>query len=165
MKKGTKSRKTEKTILWLLIVLWMLVIFLFSSQNGDESGQLSQGFLRKFILCFLPDNMNSNTVDFLEYILRKCAHMTEYAVLGILISLQIRLYQLFRQEWKKILSAVISVMIYASTDEIHQLFIGGRTGRFTDVLIDTCGGLIGALLIYLIWKIRISKKSENGGKI
>lgn len=164
MKEETKKRKIQKIIIWILIAGWMLVIFLFSSQNGDESSKLSQGFLRKCILWFLPDHMNGATVDTLEYIVRKCAHMTEYAVLGILISIQFRLYRFFEKEWKTISAAIFFVMMYAATDEIHQLFIGGRSGRFTDVLIDTCGGMIGALAVYFTCKLKNLRKSENGGK-
>lgn len=165
MEKQAGNIKTKKIILWILIILWMTVIFLFSAQDSDESSRLSRGFLRNFILWFLPDSLSADTVDVLEYILRKCAHMTEYAILGILISIQIRLYHLFESDWKKICAAAGLVMLYAATDEIHQLFVGGRSGQFTDVLIDTFGGIAGILIIYLIWKLRASRKSENGGKL
>lgn len=154
----------KKIIVWILMILWMLIIFIFSSQNSEDSSKLSRGFLRNFILWFLPENIDGDIVDFLEYILRKCAHMTEYAVLGILISIQLRLYHVFKAEWKKIWIAVFLVMIYASTDEFHQLFVGGRSGQVTDVLIDTCGGIAGAFIIYLIYKLRNTRKTENGGK-
>lgn len=145
-----KAKKRNKIILWILIFAWMAVIFLFSSQNGEESSQLSEGFLREFILCFLPEGMNADTVDLLEYIVRKIAHMTEYAVLGILISLQIRMYEVFRSEAGKILAAGGLVLAYAATDEFHQLFIGGRSGQLTDILIDACGGVIGAVIVHVL---------------
>jgi len=159
-----KNIKAKKMILWIFIILWMTVIFLFSSQDSDESSKLSRGFLRKFILWFLPENISQDTVDFLEYLLRKCAHMTEYAVLGILISIQLRLYQVFQAEWKKIWTAVFLVMLYAATDEFHQLFVGGRSGQFTDVLIDTCGGIAGTVILYLICRLKNLKSTKNGGK-
>lgn len=155
---------SKKIIVWVLIILWMFIIFIFSSQNSEDSSKLSRGFLRNFILWFLPKNINQDTIDFLEYILRKCAHMTEYAVLAILISIQLRLYRVFEAEWKKIWTAVILVMVYAATDEFHQLFVGGRSGQVTDVLIDTCGGIAGAFIIYLIYKFKNIRKKENGGK-
>lgn len=155
---------SKKIILWILIILWMIIIFLFSSQNSEDSSRLSRGFLRNFILWFLPENINEDTVDFLEHILRKCAHMAEYAVLGVLISIQLRLYHAFEAEWKKIWSAVFLVMLYAATDEFHQLFVGGRSGQISDIFIDTCGGMAGAFVIYLIYKFKNFRKTENGGK-
>ena len=91
--------------------------------------------------------------------------MTEYAVLGVLIFIQIKLYRLFTTDWKKIWTAVLLVMIYAATDEFHQLFVDGRSGQFRDVLIDTFGGIAGIYIIYLICKLRGFRKSENGGKL
>ncbi len=155
---------SKKIILWILIILWMIIIFLFSSQNSEDSSRLSRGFLRNFILWFLPENINEDTVDFLEHILRKCTHMAEYAVLGVLISIQLRLYHAFEAEWKKIWSAVFLVMLYAATDEFHQLFVGGRSGQISDIFIDTCGGMAGAFVIYLIYKFKNFRKTENGGK-
>lgn len=158
----TQKIQKKKLILWILIFVWMITIFMFSAQNGDESSELSQGFLRTFILRFTPDNISEDIVNMMEYIIRKCAHMTEYAVFGILVFYQIKLYRLFEKEWNRIVMAVICVMIYASTDEIHQLFVGGRSGRFTDVLIDTAGGFIGILAAAFI---AAGHQGKNGGNI
>ena len=158
----TQKIQKKKLILWILIFVWMITIFMFSAQNGDESSELSQGFLRTFILRFTPDNISEDIVNMMEYIIRKCAHMTEYAVFGILVFYQIKLYRLFEKEWNRIVMAVICVMIYASTDEIHQLFVGGRSGRFTDVLIDTAGGFIGIMAAAFIAE---RHQGKNGGNI
>ena len=158
----TQKIQKKKLILWILIFVWMITIFMFSAQNGDESSELSQGFLRTFILRFTPDNISEDIVNMMEYIIRKCAHMTEYAVFGILVFYQIKLYRLFEKEWNRIVMAVICVMIYASTDEIHQLFVGGRSGRFTDVLIDTAGGFIGIMAAAFI---AAGHQAKNGGNI
>ena len=158
----TQKIQKKKLILWILIFVWMITIFMFSAQNGDESSELSQGFLRTFILRFTPDNISEDIVNMMEYIIRKCAHMTEYAVFGILVFYQIKLYRLFEKEWNRIVMPVICVMIYASTDEIHQLFVGGRSGRFTDVLIDTAGGFIGIMAAAFI---AARHQGKNGGNI
>ena len=158
----TQKIQKKKLILWILIFVWMITIFMFSAQNGDESSELSQGFLRTFILRFTPDKISEDIVNMMEYIIRKCAHMTEYAVFGILVFYQIKLYRLFEKEWNRIVMAVICVMIYASTDEIHQLFVGGRSGRFTDVLIDTAGGFIGIMAAAFI---AARHQGKNGGNI
>ncbi len=159
-----REKQNKKVILWILIAVWMTVIFLFSSQNGEESGKLSQGFLRNFMMWFLPENTPVGILSTLEYLVRKAAHMAEYGILAILVLLQIYCYGWFRHHWKKILAAVIFIFIYALTDEFHQLFIGGRTGQLKDVLIDTCGGLIGAMIVFWTQKQK-DRKSENGGNI
>ena len=158
----TQKIQKKKLILWILIFVWMITIFMFSAQNGDESSELSQGFLRTFILRFTPDNISEDIVNMMEYIIRKCAHMTEYAVFGILVFYQIILFRLFELEWNRLVMAVICGMIYASTDEIHQLFVGGRSGRFTDVLIDTAGGFIGIMAAAFI---AAGHQGKNGGNI
>lgn len=159
-----KTKQHKKIILWILIAAWMTVIFLFSAQNGEESGELSQGFLRKFLMWFLPENTPAGILSTLEYFVRKAAHMIEYGILAILVSLQICCYGWFGSYWKKLFAVVISVFLYALTDEFHQLFVGGRTGQIKDVLIDTCGGLIGAVIVFWIQKKK-NKKQENGGNI
>lgn len=166
MNRENENQTIKKLVMWILIIVWMICIFLFSSQNADESSELSQGFLRSFVLKFLPDNIsrNQNTVDFLEHLLRKCAHMTEYTILGVFISVQIRLYKTFRREWQKVLAAVLFVMLYASTDEFHQLFVTGRSAQVTDVMIDTCGGLIGAGLTAAIVAILHGRNKCREGK-
>lgn len=55
--------------------------------------------------------------------------------------------------WKNGLTAICTAVIYAATDEIHQLFVSGRSGRITDVLIDGCGAVAGTLIILLISRI------------
>ncbi len=151
-----KRNTKKKIILWFFILLWMGVIFLFSAQDSEASSQLSSGILRRFILVFLPDRLGQNVqfVQSLSFLIRKCAHMTEYAILAVLLLGQIRLYGWLGKGLRQAALAIIIVFLYAATDEFHQLFISGRSGQFTDVLIDTCGGLIGSLLFFAVVKIR-----------
>ena len=55
---------------------------------------------------------------------------------------------------KLFLLALCSSFLYACTDELHQLFVSGRSGQFTDVLIDTLGALFGCLLLLMIRRLR-----------
>lgn len=161
----------KKIILWVLLLCWMGVIFLFSTQNGDASGQLSSGFLHRFILIFLPKKaaQNGQLVHTLEFLLRKGAHMTEYGILAILAFAQLRQYfptvfskdaavkspwterntpkpPLWNRPFFQLLVILCFTFLYACTDEFHQRFVSGRSGQFRDVLIDSLGGLIGGLL-------------------
>lgn len=114
---------------WVAVAIWMGVIFFFSSQPGGESAGLSAIFVDA-----LSGALPAVDVDTLGIIVRKGAHVTEYAVLGLLLAWALR----GRYAW-----AVLIGVAYAVTDETHQLFVPGRGGQVTDVLIDSVGVLIG----------------------
>lgn len=123
----------------------MLMIFMFSNQPGGGSGALSRvimGYLARvgidFQLWF-----GENAV----WVLRKCAHFTEYMLLFWLLLLAITTHL----PWKKArFWAALGVCLYACSDEFHQLFIPGRVGDILDVAIDTSGGLMGLLTFSII---------------
>lgn len=121
-------------------IILMLIIFSFSSQTGSESSGLSS-----HIVTWIQTNLH---LSIPELIIRKGAHMSEYALLTLSF-----MYGFSKNELsinKVYLYSIISCFLYACTDEMHQLFIGGRAGQFSDVLIDTLGGLIIITVIYLI---------------
>lgn len=83
--------------------------------------------------------------------------MSEFALLGITILIPIYLW---KSEWthkKLVLISILLTICYASTDEFHQLFVSGRAGRITDILIDGVGATIGIMLVYFI----IIKKTQK----
>ena len=136
---------------WLLVG-WMLVIFLFSAQPAEESGEMSgtvafqlvDGAERVFGIDF-SELDRFHLAEKLSYPIRKSAHMTEYAILALLAfwfwqSLGIEGKRAYR------LSFLLAVA-YAVTDELHQILVPGREGRFTDVCIDAAGAMIGLLLL------------------
>ena len=165
----------KKILLWILLLGWMGIIFLFSAQNADASSRLSSGFLHRFILIFLPEQAagNEELVHTLEFLIRKGAHMTEYAILAILAFAQLRQYfptsTHKKQEWKpksfwhhpffQFLLTLCFIFLYACTDEFHQRFVSGRSGQFTDVCIDTLGGLCGCFLFLLCSRLRRGAKN------
>ncbi|MEG0365993.1 MAG: VanZ family protein [Coprobacillus sp.] len=121
-------------------LILMMIIFSFSSQTGTESSGLSSQ-----IVLWIQNNLH---ISIPEIIIRKGAHMSEYALLTLTF-----VYGYHKSDItinKVYLYSIISCFLYACTDEMHQLFIGGRAGQFTDVLIDTSGGLIIIIIIYLI---------------
>jgi len=83
---------------------------------------------------------------------RKTAHMTEYGILAAAVWFAL----CFWTNNKSVLyfSTVVFCVFYAATDEIHQLFVKGRSGQFEDVLIDAVGVVIATGLIYLLKKRR-----------
>ena len=128
----------KKIIKLLLIIIWLLVIFLFSNQDGSTSTSLTNGILEKYL--FFVDS------DIFFMIIRKMAHITEYFILGILVLNFINEFKID----KKIVVSILICFILASFDELHQLFIPDRTGCLLDVFIDMIGASLGILILSLI---------------
>ena len=104
--------------LWGPVIVWAALIFALSSVPSLNSG-----------------------LGTWDEVLRKCAHVTEYAILGFLL-----LRAIGRE-----LPALLVGIAYAATDEIHQHFVAGRHGSPVDVLIDTVGLLIGIVLVQRVF--------------
>jgi len=152
------SRKGAVVFLsWLSVIGWMSFIFLLSMQEGDDSAQLSGGFVEffsPFVQVFVP-NM---TLDTLHLFVRKLAHMTEFAVLAILLVNALR--QHFNEKREIYILALIIGSVYAITDEVHQLFVTSRVGSVVDVLFDTFGVIVGLVLFELV--VQIFKRNSEG---
>ena len=139
----------RKILPWALVILWMVVIFIFSHQPAIESNELSSGItimIADIVEKVAPDNVLDQVN--LNHIIRKCAHFGVYMILGILVANA--LIKSNRPRHRVILLALLICILYAISDEAHQLFIPGRSGQVTDVLIDSTGGLVGILLINAI---------------
>lgn len=137
----------KKYIYFVPAIAWMLFIFYMSHQPATISTNTSGFFVDTLRSIF---SLSNEYIDVLQTIVRKIAHMGEYAILGVFLycgfkHLQIKTTYLF--------TFIISV-IYACSDEIHQLFIPGRSGSIIDVCIDSIGICIGLLLIWLFYKYR-----------
>ncbi|MFC4736864.1 VanZ family protein [Bacillus daqingensis] len=130
---------------WALVLAWMGLIFYFSHQPGDRSGEMSSGVLQA-LTALLPFEPNET----FHFLLRKGAHFTVYAVLGILL---LRALKLHVSGKKAVAWALLISCLYAVSDEYHQTFIPGRSGEVGDVLIDTAGAGVGIFLYNLIKKI------------
>lgn len=137
--------KNKKIIFAIMTLLWVAVIFSFSLQPGEVSGDISGSFLRKVLEWFAPgvfeklETMPQEQLDIWHVVLRKCAHFTEFAVLGVLSSLTLLQTKLSR----RVLVAMAFCLVVASMDETLQLFVDGRAGRVVDVIIDGAGALCG----------------------
>ena len=126
-----------------LLVVWMVVVFGLSNQNGEESGGLSRKVANFF------SKGDTVQAERLEPMIRKVAHMTEYAA-GGMIFYGILLTYPNSSRRKKVIMSLAFVIFYASTDEIHQLFINARNGSVVDVCIDTFGGILGICAMFII---------------
>lgn len=154
------------------IVLIGAAIILFSSQDGTESSGLSTEVTRIIsgIIFRRFDSMTAEEQSFivseLNPFVRKLAHFTEYALLGAAIYSLILSADTVRIR-KKRLAALIASAVFASTDELHQLFVSARSGKLTDVLIDSCGAAAGILAVTVVViavkyiREEISRKKEG----
>ena len=148
----------KKRIFLVLTLVWMIFIFYLSHQPATISASQSGGFMDMLtklpIVGGLLDELMK--LSFAEFLIRKSAHMFLYFVLAILIYMSISKGYSYKYY---ILAFVLSAM-YACSDEIHQLFIVGRSGEIRDVLVDSTGALIGLIIVYL-YNTYIKKKSNS----
>ena len=135
VKKVITHRHFVKYEKYVSLFLWLGVIFYLSSKS-----------LNVFV-----------TTDVWAFILRKLAHMFEFAVLTYLIFRILGETEKRHVNWNLFWSLVFSIL-YAVSDEYHQSFVLGRVGTYKDVLIDSSGSLIAVWLCYLHCRHKKIKK-------
>ena len=148
----------KKTISFIVLILWMIVIFSFSSADANKSTGTSDKVITTMIEIKdkitnneTPNNEKEIIVKNSSFYIRKIAHITEYLILGFLTFNLLKQYSV-----TNIYYAIGLSILYSCTDEFHQLFINGRSGSFRDVLIDAIGILLGTYL----YKILVIKKKK-----
>lgn len=169
-------------LLTLLTILWMLLIFHMSSAVEDESraqsGVICEFLCETFVEGYeeMPPAQQLQMQERFSFPVRKGAHLTEYTVLGILLTLTAASYRpgdveayrtsdmasgqvsetasyrtpgpTFRRISRRELIPLLIGFLYAVSDEIHQHFVPGRAMQARDVLIDTAGVLLGIWIVY-----------------
>lgn len=146
------NRQNRIIISLILIAIWMLVIFLMSSEVAGTSSARSDEIVRT-----IQSIGVSAPADLLTFLVRKAAHISAYFILGILLFNLLKEYGLGVK--KMIFISIGIAMLYACTDEIHQMFVPGRSGEVRDVLIDTAGAAAG-VCIYATAARRLYKKYD-----
>ena len=149
---------------WLPVLAWMTLIFTGSS---DAKSYEHSSLFVELLLHWLFPHMAQAQVEEIHLLIRKCAHLTEYAVLALLLWRAIRqtdgknLRPLVAPErsggvwnWREARLALLIVMFYAAADEFHQSFVPSRTSLVSDVLIDTSGGAAGLLALWILGRLR-----------
>lgn len=125
----------------IFMLLWMLLIFTMSSFDATESANQSNS-----IVNIITDIFKIENIEVLSFIIRKLAHFTEYLILGLLTINMLNKNDIS----KKYLISILICLIYAISDEIHQLFVPGRVCQLRDILIDSIGSITGVYLYKLI---------------
>ncbi|MDV2886388.1 VanZ family protein [Alkalihalophilus pseudofirmus] len=142
----------KQVISWLSVLLWMSLIYYLSHQPAAESTELSTGVMQVLIASFEAIFLFINLeTEWFHFLIRKGAHFTAYFILGILLINALRKSKAV--DTSAMIALLLSVL-YAISDEVHQLFIPGRSGEVRDVLIDSAGAAVGISLYYLLAKIK-----------
>ena len=150
----------KKIITIILIILWMILVFYLSNQVSDDSKRLSGGFTRKVLqVLHILDGKTIEEQGAIENTFRKLAHFCLYTLGGILILSHINLYKI--TDKKKVFISWILGTIYAISDEIHQLFVPGRSGEIRDVCLDSLGLVTGIILLLIFLKF-IERRKKIG---
>ena len=168
------ARRRALILCIVLTVLWMGVIFFFSSRDSTESADMSGTLLRRLLAFFVPhwEERSADTqqqiMDSLHTVFRKLGHFSEYALLGCLLSADVRLSpQNSRLPLRKTelwLPALLS-FLYAGSDELHQAFVPGRSCELRDVCIDLSGACTGIAVLWLAIMIRRRLRQRRAKKV
>lgn len=154
----------KKIILWMITIFWAIMIFMFSSEPADMSNKTSIGFTETVITFLVKadivdvpvsslgaEDFIHNIAEKINHYIRKLAHFTAYLILGVLVYNLLLCY--FTNKKSLILSLIIC-LLYAISDELHQVFVPGRAGQIRDVLIDFMGVLAGSVIVQICRKLK-----------
>ena len=157
-KKGNMNHKKDypaavKLLSWLPAACIAAAIFWFSAKPAAESTEMSDTVSRLILILgtklgFFHGNPFGRD-KLMSFPIRKTAHMTEYLVFYCTVRFGLHFTYRTSNVKRRLLTALAIVFLYACTDEFHQLFVPGRAGRFTDVLID-CFGVTVVTLVCLM---------------
>ena len=153
--------KKTRLIFFILTIATFITIFIFSNQNGEESGATSRGFTKAIIEAFpitkyLDEERKMELIENVQTLVRKLAHFSIYTVLGINLMGFVNTYDGLRRKDKVLITILVGV-IYAISDELHQMFSGGRTPAIMDVCIDSFGVMFGLIIFSIVNKIKLNK--------
>jgi VanZ family protein len=139
---------------WLPVLIWMALIF---SASGDSHSYEHSSLFVEPLLHWLFPQMSQARVETIHHIIRKCGHLTEYAVLALLLWRAVR--RPVKNDsrpwiWREARLVLLIVALYAASDEFHQIFVPTRTAQVSDVFIDTVGGAASLLALWIIGRWR-----------
>ena len=145
----------------------MAMSYSFSAQNAEISGGISSGITEKLVAPFTPIppftlEERMEIVFFVSGIIRKLAHFFSYAALSVSTVSFIDCYQKDRKATVGI--SLLVCLLYAASDEVHQLFVSGRSGQISDVVLDFCGAILGAFIFYgvrFLWRKRTNEEMKG----
>lgn len=157
----------DRIISVTLLLGWMVFIFVLSNENAGASSNTSGQIIKKIAQVVdrdfvkLPLAQQNSIIENWQSFVRTSAHFMEYIVLGFLAANTVRAFNV-KQKFIYWLP-VLFCCLYAASDEIHQIFIPGRSCQLGDIVVDTLGGVVGTIcFIVLMWIIKkiINRKQK-----
>lgn len=149
----------RKVVSVILVLLWMMIIFGFSKESGNESGSLSDNIIiavTETVTDIKRDTKDmQNIIKKYSFFVRKCAHFTEYFILGFLVINALYICGVKRYS---LIYTIVICILYAVSDEVHQLFVPGRSGQLSDTLLDSSASIFSS---YLYHRLIIMKRGKN----
>ena len=139
---------------WVPVMAWAM--FIFAGSTGLGASRHSSRIIGPLVRWFYPA-ISETALHQVVLCVRKTAHVTEYAVLALLLWRALR--QPGKQDprpwsWTQAGLALAGASAYAATDELHQALVPSRQGQWSDVLLDTCGAALGLLLLWCVLRWR-----------
>ncbi len=139
--------KIKKILYAILVLIWMVTVFSFSSQNGEESQSTSDVFTNWIVKVFNIDKRGDSEYikETISFAVRKIAHFSIYFVGGFCIY---GFFSTFSLDKKQIIIyTILFGFVYACFDEFHQSFVSERSGQVRDVFIDSLGVCLISLIM------------------
>ena len=160
-----RSQKGKRILSLSAVVLWMGIIFLFSNQNSEKSGKLSSP-IQNTLFDSTLGKKEYNTVKErnmahlkLGKAVRSTAHFLLFTVLGVLSLVACMTFKM--KLWQSVLLASVWGWLYGVLDEVHQIFVPGRTFELIDVGADALGVALGVVLTLMVIAIRKAIKASK----
>jgi len=137
---------------WLPVLIWLCLIFIGSTDlmSAEQTSRIVLPLLR-----WLKPDISMETIAQVQFVVRKCAHVTEYAILAMLLWRAV-----YRGTNLKMKMSILAVSVWvvatlvAATDEFHQSFVPARTAASGDIMIDSGGALLGLLICTKLTRVR-----------
>ena len=141
---------------WLPVLIWLAIIFIGSTDlmSAEHTSRIIGPILRWF-----NPAVSLETIAKVQFLVRKTAHLTEYAVLAILIWRALRLGARWQLKMSILLASLVCAL-FAVSDEFHQSFVPTRTASPIDVMIDIIGALIGLTICVAVAKRKALKEEH-----
>jgi VanZ family protein len=140
------------------VIAWMLLIFAGSSDA--LSAEHTSRFIVPFLL-WLDPAMSYHTIEAIHMAFRKLGHLTEYAILSILLWHALRgTFTAFPRRFIACITFLVAAM-FAASDEFHQSFVPTRTATVHDVFIDCVGVAIAIVVCVLLSQVRAHKATDR----
>ncbi len=136
---------------WFPVILWMIVIFWMST---DAFSAKNTSSIIEPILRFLWPGISLRKINMIHGLVRKCGHIMEYFILGLLLFRSFRGSSIGSRPWCWAFFSIIVVVLYAASDEFHQSFVSTRTASIGDVGFDTTGGILAQVVSTIRHRIR-----------